>query len=235
MVDDELGTLGPVALTLTRLGVLTLYTPFADEASLLAAQEPGLIRAIVVTPNTPMGPLANTIRSIEPHLGGNRASLVVVSDGEPDDACRARTRELGASWAISLPISDNDLRFVLSSATTLPAELARRAHARAPVELGASLYWQDRETSGVIVSLSPGGVFVELEDQLDVGTHIRLGFELGGELIEAKGRVVHANLRGTSMSPALPQGIGVEFDGLDADSKSAIQELVKARILHFAP
>ncbi len=69
----------------------------------------------------------------------------------------------------------------------------------------------------------------------EVGTHIRLGFELEGELIEAEGRVVHANLRGTSMSPALPQGVGIEFEGLDPDNRSAIQELVKARIARFAP
>ena len=69
----------------------------------------------------------------------------------------------------------------------------------------------------------------------EIGARLRIGFELGGGLVESEGHVVHSNLRGTAMSPMLPQGVGIAFDGLDFDSESAIEDHVKARLARFAP
>ena len=50
VVDGESGSLGLDALQLTRIGFLVLYTRFVDEAALLAEQEEGNIRVVIVSP-----------------------------------------------------------------------------------------------------------------------------------------------------------------------------------------
>ncbi len=74
-----------------------------------------------------------------------------------------------------------------------------------------------------------------MEDLPQIGDRLRLGFELEGEFVESEGRVVHANLRGTALSPTLPQGVGIVFDMLDFDIEREIEEYVKARLVRFAP
>jgi len=67
--------------------------------------------------------------------------------------------------------------------------------------------------------VSTGGAFVESVNELPIGTHLQLRFQVGPRTIEAPCEIVHT----------MPQfGFGVRFDGLSLEDRVAIAELVQA-------
>jgi hypothetical protein len=65
--------------------------------------------------------------------------------------------------------------------------------------------------------LSTAGAFVETVNQLPVGTHLQLRFQVGARTVDAGAEIVHS----------MPQfGFGVRFNDLDLEDRVAIAELV---------
>jgi diguanylate cyclase (GGDEF)-like protein len=234
LIDDDQGSLAPVASTLMKFGILSLYTRFVDEGSLLARQEWGKIRAIVITPDAPLAPVREILEQIDDDLADGSPSLIVAGP-QPDAVRRVQLREAGASWALWTPVHDDVLRFVLNAAMALPSELARRRDPRAPIDLVVSIATPAESKLGRIVSLSVDGAFVEMSDPPAVGTTFQLGFSAGDHSVEAKARVIYTNVRENPWSPAVPRGVGVVFQGLDAESELEIGNLVKERLASCAP
>ncbi|MCP3984850.1 MAG: EAL domain-containing protein, partial [bacterium] len=153
LIDDEQGSLGPVALRLTRLGVLVLYTRFPDEALLLAGQEKGRIRSVVISPATPLDCIRRAMQRLAAS-GAEEAPTLAVVGSRPDEARCSELRAVGANWALWAPLDDSELRFVVNSAMALPYEVARRTTPRAPTSLVASVSASGRHAIGNLSSLS---------------------------------------------------------------------------------
>jgi diguanylate cyclase (GGDEF)-like protein len=231
LVDDDDVTLGPLALRLTRLGVLTLYTRFPDEAQLLAVQERERVRAVVMAPRTPRDAIRSVIQTLAAARHGREPAVVVA--GAPPEADRAEIRALGSTWHIDLEARDEELRFVLNQAMALPEELSRRRTPRAPANLGVSVTAAGAERRGILTTLSEGGAFVEGADLQPLGTLLLLAFELGDLPIVAEARVVHVNEREGSIAPSFPRGMGLEFTNLEGEAVEQIAHWVKETLERY--
>jgi type IV pilus assembly protein PilZ len=75
-------------------------------------------------------------------------------------------------------------------------------------------------------NINEGGIFVETERPADLGSSITLQFRMPGndEPIQALGRVA----RVSDGSHEDPPGMGIEFEHLDADARSRIDDLVRS-------
>ena len=95
----------------------------------------------------------------------------------------------------------------------------RRKSPRADVLVRVDYQTVDELFSDFASNINEGGLFVETEKPPAVGTEVSLQFRIPGseEPVVSSGRVVRTD-RG---------GMGIEFDGLDADSRSRINELVR--------
>lgn len=103
--------------------------------------------------------------------------------------------------------------------------LERRKSPRADVLVRVDYQTVDELLSDFASNINEGGLFVETEKPPAVGTEVSLQFRIPGseEPVVSSGRVVRT-ARGGRGEPA---GMGIEFDGLDAESRSRINELVR--------
>ena len=104
-------------------------------------------------------------------------------------------------------------------------ELPRKFQ-RAPLVLEVEF----RTAGGFLVAyssnLSKGGIFLEMDPQLPVGTRISLRFHVpgGGEAIETAGRVAWVRERVNAAGEAV--GVGVEFGAMGAEVGDTIDRVV---------
>jgi Tfp pilus assembly protein PilZ len=231
VVDDDRQTLGGLALQLTRLGVLVLYTPDEEEAMLLAAQERGRVRALIVPPTISADSARRLREKIEADIDEGSPSLIIVGNEPSTGMCRA-LRQAGGIWALWNPIDENDLRFVVHAAMALPWEIARRREARAPVQLPVWLHGDETRALGQVISLSAGGGFIELSEPFPVGTHLELELALEDRAVEVEARVIYVNMRNAEWTLSFPRGVGVVFDKLDDEAETVVRALVSERLAH---
>jgi hypothetical protein len=96
----------------------------------------------------------------------------------------------------------------------------RRANIRVPVRVALSLLCIGRKTYGWAVNISPGGIYVEADEQFPVGARVEvdslLALEDAVHHLKAEGRVVHTH----------GKGMGVEFVNLSPHSLLFIRRLV---------
>lgn len=92
-------------------------------------------------------------------------------------------------------------------------------------EEGKGLFKVDYSTD-----LSEGGVLIQTQEPLPVGTKLDIKFRLPGgiKLIETKGEVVwsHKKIGGETILDLVP-GMGVKFLNLDEESKKYIEVFIK--------
>ena len=173
VIDDEAeAPLGPVALELTRQGVLVLYTRFAEEAVLLAVQEADAIRAVLVAPGSPDGPVLRTLETLE--RKGHKPQVVVAGE-KPSDERIAALRRLGVRWSVWAPCEPEAVRFVVANALSGTQGQERRSDPRIPFQRDGSLECDGDVRLCRVTSLSVGGAFVELENPPEPGSMVTLG------------------------------------------------------------
>jgi len=100
----------------------------------------------------------------------------------------------------------------------------RRKSARAPVTVHIAYGTVDALFQEFTRNINEGGVFIETEKPLGIDEKVQLQFRLPGaqEPIQASGRV--AWIRPADVTAA--QGMGIEFEDLDASARSQINELI---------
>ena len=102
----------------------------------------------------------------------------------------------------------------------------RRKSARVPVE-GFRVNYRTRAGSffEFARNIGEGGLFIETEDPLSVGTFVSLHFELpeSEKPVEVDGRVVWT----VAYGPEQPSGMGIVFDNLDDSALCRIQQLMR--------
>ncbi len=105
------------------------------------------------------------------------------------------------------------------------AEFERRKSERTDVVVRVEYTTVDQLFSEFARNINEGGVFVETDQIHPLGTEVHLQFAIPGseDPLEVVGRVVHMS-EGTTGEP---QGVGIEFDDLDNQARSRINQLVR--------
>jgi type IV pilus assembly protein PilZ len=103
--------------------------------------------------------------------------------------------------------------------------LERRKSPRADVLVRVDYQTVDELFSDFASNINEGGLFVETDKPPAVGTEVSLQFRIPGsdQPVISSGRVVRTARAGGGE----PSGMGIEFDGLDADSRRRINDLVR--------
>ena len=109
----------------------------------------------------------------------------------------------------------------------------KRQNPRAPVSIRIDYSTVDQFLWNFASNINEGGLFLESSNPLDIGTVVQLKFYLPNldSPIKATGEVVwlgknESDSFGEESAPE-KQGMGIQFKGLDDESKSAINRLVK--------
>ena len=98
----------------------------------------------------------------------------------------------------------------------------RRLHARIPISVRVRIEYTGREFTANSVNVSAGGMFLESEQKLPVGTRLRLKFSvpiIAKYPFRAEGEVVW--LEGTA------QGLAIRFTDISDDDRSLLGELAE--------
>jgi hypothetical protein len=85
-----------------------------------------------------------------------------------------------------------------------------------------------------VYTLSARGAFLLTDRPLAPGRRLLLELPVGLVRARARARVVMANPPGSSADPALPPGMAVAFEALDAPSAAVINRLVDERLAGLA-
>jgi len=202
-------------------------------AALLARQERGNIRLIVISPWTDLDLVRDLAQQLAPDLEGVPPPIVVTGP-KPDEQRLAQLRGLGVAWALWAPADLEDVRFIVTTAMVLPSEQWRRKEQRVPANLPVAINGPGGPKLGRLLSLSGGGAFVATNHLPDPGTRLRLGFYLDGDDVELDAEVVHVTPRPAAWTASFPRGIGIAFADLTPETADEIREWVKRQLDHYA-
>ncbi|HXV37694.1 MAG TPA: EAL domain-containing protein, partial [Myxococcota bacterium] len=231
IVDDDRMQIGRTAMRMNQMGIPSYYARDPDEGVLFAHQEPGRIRALFVSSETPREVIERIASEIAELCDGERPSIVMV--GEKFDATAiAELRQKTSIWSLRIPFDDAELSFVADAALSTDGDSRFPQRNRAPVHLMVWTRVGDASGHGVITSLSPRGAFVEMDDAPPVGTALHLEFSLGEWPVAIRARVVylHGHEDGRSTRPA---GVGVVFLDRDRDTEDRIIEEIEKGAVRF--
>ena len=104
-------------------------------------------------------------------------------------------------------------------------QIERRRAARAPLVVRVSYSTVDALFSEFSRNINEGGVFIETDNPPGPDTRVSLQFQLPGsdDPVTARGRVAWIQ----QAQGDEPAGMGVEFEHLDPDARTRIDELVR--------
>ncbi len=107
-----------------------------------------------------------------------------------------------------------------------PSHSNRRKSPRADLVVRVDYQTIDELFSEFARNLNEGGIFIESENPHPLGTALKLQFQIPGseDPIRVSGVVVRVS-EGSAVDPA---GMGIEFENLDAEARSMIDELVRS-------
>lgn len=169
-------------------------------------------------PDTSGELLCTELRRMNPLL-----PVVVVSNGAGEEHRRAVSA--GATDVISKPLSRREL---VSAVTRMLVPGGPRGLPRVPIHSLATAHCDGRVVEGRLHNISRGGAFLGTDWCPAAGTEFRLDFEVGepAEPMTASATAVWRHLRSTE---ELPQGIGLRFLDLDANSVRVLEGYVHER------
>jgi EAL domain-containing protein (putative c-di-GMP-specific phosphodiesterase class I) len=233
LLDDPTRDLAPLALRLMRLGIDVHYSSDFDEARLLARQEDGRVRMVVIPPAINAARLASFTRWLASRM--SPVPTIVAAGAEPSAAQREALRTAGVQRVLWSPLDDGELRYWLSSAMALPVEVSDRASVRVPANLMAWLRVGSRRIVGVVSNLSASGAFIELDDPPSMGDSLRIEFELPPTRARLFCKVVHSRPAEVDGGFEKPAGIGVEFQWIDRETADLVRSAVEERSARYVP
>ena len=228
ILDDEAGQIGELAIQLVRLGVNVLYTNDFDEAVLLARQAADELGAVIVPSHQAIAwlPMMRKRLRLPPEA-------VVPAGERPDDATLESLLSQGVRWALWLPDDERAVRFVVASAMSETDDAEIRFDLRAPTDLEGRLQRGPLDRPCRIRDLSPGGALVALDPPVPVGSHITLHFRLGDASLSLPATVVWSrDLTGLQV-PAPSPVMGVRFDEVGPEDRSALSRFLASEIHRY--
>ncbi len=233
IIDDDRMQIGRTAMRMNQMGIPSYYARDPDEAVLFALQEPGRIRAILVSSETNPDDVERVAQQISTQLQGDRPSIVVVGE-KFDPAVIADLQQKGPVWSLRIPFDDAELNFVADAALSNASETSFSDRSRVPMHLIVWTRMGDVTGHGVISSLSPRGAFIEMKNPLPVGTAFQLEFSLSDWPVSLRARVVYLVGNGAGEARR-PEGVGVVFLDRDRETGDRIVEEVEKRSARYMP
>ncbi len=105
------------------------------------------------------------------------------------------------------------------------AALERRKSQRSEFVVRVNYRTVDELFSEFARNINEGGIFVETENSQAIGNRVSLEFQIPGssDPIQVSGTVV----RSSDGSDGEPAGMGIEFEDLDSDARTLINDLVR--------
>jgi uncharacterized protein (TIGR02266 family) len=103
--------------------------------------------------------------------------------------------------------------------------MADRRQPRLPISLEVAYRTAGAFLVSYSINLSKGGIFIETQTPLEVGEHVSLSLNVPGVgPLEVQGVVAWVR---TGTIDGLPDGMGIQFDALDAKYGDVIDEMVR--------
>jgi uncharacterized protein (TIGR02266 family) len=117
----------------------------------------------------------------------------------------------------------------LLSSTTDPRPESRRTNDRVDAEFEITAQSENNFYRGLSENISVGGLFFETYAPHHLGEQLTVRFTLPGTLCPIEATVVVRWIRAHNPASDTPQGIGVQFIGLDADARRVIERFSRKR------
>src|SRR3954470_18208647 len=100
-----------------------------------------------------------------------------------------------------------------------------RREPRLPISLEVAYRTAGAFLVSYSINLSKGGIFLETATPLEIGEHVSLRFDVPGVgPLDVSGQVAWVR---TDSHDGLPDGMGIQFDQLDAQYGSIIDDMVR--------
>jgi Tfp pilus assembly protein PilZ len=150
--------------------------------------------------------------------------LLTLSSGKEEEV--ERCRQAGCDDVLLKPINRHTFYSVIKRYVSLNKRTAPRFRACFPVEWAGE---KGQRNSGVTVDVSTKGLFVETEHIAPLNSIVCLDFTLPASKVEinCRARVSWINHENTSLKPAFPAGLGLEFVDLSEESQAFIAEYIR--------
>ena len=170
-----------------------------------ALQGPGLYRAFKNHPASRWTPIL--------------AAIPPGDDPRPEDSPDDPV-SVGADETIHLPINPFEM---LAKTRFLLGDEGRRPPPRLALRRDALLETEEVQALGYLVNLSGSGAYVETDAARTLGPFVRLRFSLprNGRILSARARVIR-----TDAGPGKPEGVALEFMGLDEEARRDLEEFL---------
>ena len=149
--------------------------------------------------------------------------VMMTSSDNPKDLERCKTA--GCEEVINKPLSRDNVLRICKKYLNLPGWSGKRSPINTPARFGTDA---EQMSSGNLVDISVGGVFLGTEEHIELGSELLLEFRLSEEkpLIECKGRVVWAN-RKDNFKNHESSGAGIEFTDIQKLDILSIQAWIR--------
>jgi diguanylate cyclase (GGDEF)-like protein len=233
VIDDDRMQIGRTAMRMNQIGIPSYYARDLDEGILFALQEPGRIRALLVSSEANPSDVERVAQQVANQSQGDRPSIVVVGE-EFDPAAITDLQRKGPVWSLRIPFDDAELNFVVDTALSNERDVNFLDRNRVPIHLLVWLRTGGVAGHGVISLLSPRGAFIEMDDPLPVGTAFQLEFSLSEWPVSIRARVVYLVSKDAG-DLGRPRGVGVVFLDCDRETGDRIFEEVEKRAARYTP
>ncbi len=217
IVDGAEGELQRLAVELMRRDYGVHYVNDLAEAQLLAQEERGQIRAVLIATSVGLGGVQDLARRLVV------APAAIIPMGErPDDEVVADLSRQGVRWQLWGAAADEAIRFVLASVLSEQDPFELRFYLRVPTHLTGSLEVGEEKGDVALRDISVGGACLLGRIVGAEGDTGRLRFSIGKRPLDLPVRIAWcADDSGDGVGVA-----GVAFSEVDPETGQAIDELV---------
>jgi len=166
---------------------------------------------------------AEVVRRMKKNPQSRHVPVIILYD--PAQAQSGDASALACDEAISRPVDTDLLMQKISARLNVPF----RRHNRIPVDLGVEFSHDGGELKAFARNISEGGLFIETNDALEIGSRLTLSFTLPGQSspLVVPGEVV----RRIELRSDFRFGLGVQFRGLPPTSREQILDFLVQKSL----
>lgn len=165
-------------------------------------------------------------RKLKAHDELKSIPVVMVTSASRDDDLD-RCKSAGSDAIILKPINRLNFLETTNHFLKLPVRIAPRVRVDFDVSYGppGQVIRHDR-----VFNLSTGGLFIETKELFEIDTQLHVEFKLPSrdKPVSCPARVAWLNGGDAFRKQDIPEGMGVQFIGLDMDSLSALREFINA-------
>ncbi len=220
--------LGDLTERIRALGYRARRIKTAEEALDLAQDRDVQARAIVMEAALPALDLGRAVSILRARLAEGRPDSIIATAEYPDGETLDRLRDAHVTLALWGAVGDHTLRFQINRASAEEHLLSLRQDSRIPTEWHAVLAVGGRRKRTSVYSLSGGGAYLATPRPSQRGAEIAVSLPLPTGAVDAAGRVLYTNVPGNLHDTTLPNGMGIEFMALPAETRRALEDTIRS-------